>query len=373
MPAKIDDWQVIGQLGSGGQSIVSLVRSSKRKAERDQLLQSILRFRTIPPGGLDAEEFAESIHKFTRPDEVSELGALKQFRIRGSEQQAINRLEQEVTILQQNRRGLPTLLDANVPERWMVTEYFPEKTLDANYSLYRGNSALALTAFLSLVETVEALHREKIIHRDIKPANIFLRSPRELVLGDFGIVFLPDRPNRITFSNESVGPYDYMPPWADLGGRLDKIEPSFDVYMLGKLLWCMVSGRLRLPREWFKQSEYDVTVMFEDDPHMHMVNKVLEKCLVEDPKSCISTSALLLLTRNFVSAIEHGGQLLGEGVPRRCRICGLGHYQQIQVRAGDPTGLIRLWHTSGGATDITHLPVRSFVCDSCGHIQFFKI
>ncbi len=31
----------------------------------------------------------------------------------------------------------------------------------------------------------------------------------------------------------------YMPPWADIGGRLEKIDSNFDVYMLGKLLWCM--------------------------------------------------------------------------------------------------------------------------------------
>ena len=45
-----------------------------------------------------------------------------------------------------------------------------------------------------------------------------------------GIVFLPDQPKRLTRTNESVGPHDYMPPWADVGGRLGDVHPNFDVY-----------------------------------------------------------------------------------------------------------------------------------------------
>jgi hypothetical protein len=44
-----------------------------------------------------------------------------------------------------------------------------------------------------------------------------------------------------------------MPQWGDLGERLEHVQPNFDVYMLGKLLWCMVSGRLKLPREYHKK------------------------------------------------------------------------------------------------------------------------
>ena len=41
-----------------------------------------------------------------------------------------------------------------------------------------------------------------------------------------------------------------MPQWGDTGDGLDDVKPCFDIYMLGKLLWCMVFGRLRLPREY---------------------------------------------------------------------------------------------------------------------------
>jgi serine/threonine protein kinase len=72
-------------------------------------------------------------------------------------------------------RWLPKLLGSNVDERWMVTEYFPNGTLEDHLLEYRGNPALALEAFRSVVKTASLIHKEGIVHRDFKPANIFCR------------------------------------------------------------------------------------------------------------------------------------------------------------------------------------------------------
>jgi serine/threonine protein kinase len=315
-------------------------------------------------------QFAEAVVRYARTESPSELGAMKVFKLREEgEQQALNRLKQEIQILQENRPGLPQVLDFNQSERWMVTEYFPEKTLEYHYSKYRGKPLLALKAFLSLVRTVEALHKDGIIHRDIKPANVFIRKDDELVLGDFGIVFLPDQPNRLTLTNESVGPHDYMPPWTEAGGRLAEVETNFDIYMLGKLLWCMISGRLRLQREWIKDPQYDVTMQFKDDPQMFAINTILEKCVVERSHECqISVSELGLIVSTFIKVFENGGQLLKEGVPRPCRVCGNGHYTS---GAKPHKGLgLRFWET--GSNEVSLMPVQPFACDYCGHIEFFK-
>ncbi len=245
-PSATAQWEHIRRLGGGGQSDVFLVRSPERVTQRAVCLQTI---RTALDGDRRAE-LAEAVWEYSRPNSFSELGAKKIFKIRpdSDEQQALQRLKQEFQILQQNRPGLPKLLDSNEAERWIVTELFPNGTIEDNIDKYKGNPALVLKAFLSLVNTVTQLHDEDIVHRDIKPANVFVRHLDDLVLGDFGIVFLPDQPTRLTRTNESVGPHDYMPPWAETGGRLDKVDTSFDVYMLGKLLWCMVTGRLVLRR-----------------------------------------------------------------------------------------------------------------------------
>lgn len=356
-----DAWEQIRRLGGGGQSNVFLVRSPARVSERATCLKTI----RVALDGDKRSDLANAIVAYARPDTVPELGAMKKFLIRpeSDEQQAIARLKQEILVLQQERPGLPKLLDSNESERWIVTEFFPRGTVEDNISLYQGKPAIALKAFLSIVNTVTQLHDEGMVHRDIKPANVFVRQDHELVLGDFGIVYLPDRPSRLTRTDESVGPRDFMPPWADVGGRLENVDDRFDVYALGKLLWCMVSGRLVLQREYFKEPQNDVSLMYKHDPHVQMINEILEKSVVERITNCVGIHDIRAMVIAFVSTIEQGGQLLHNGVPRPCHVCGHGDYHR------DSSGLLRLWT---GGSDTIRIAVEPFVCSSCGHIEFFK-
>jgi len=374
-----DEWERIKRLGGGGQSEVFLVRTPERTTERARCIEFLSSF--PPPLTAAREEraklhaqFAESLQTYMRPDLPEELGAMKVFKIReeGGEQQALDRLKQEMRVLQQNRPGLPKLLDFSETERWIVTEYFPRGTLEDNISRYRGKPALALKAFLSLVNTVLLLHEEDVVHRDIKPANVFVRRDDELVLGDFGIVYLPNQPKRLTHTNESVGPHDYMPSWGNVGGRLEHVHTNFDVYMLGKLLWCMVSGNLWLNREFFREPGTDVSILFRDDPHAYMINTILEKCLVDRAEKCVSITDLHAIVIAFVSLIEQGGQLLQEEVPRPCHVCGVGEYHPELFRQANSAFRMRFWNLSGGANDINLATVRVYACDRCGHMQFFK-
>jgi serine/threonine protein kinase len=362
-------WEHIRRIGGGGQSDVFLVRSPARVTQRAVCLQTI---RTALDGDKRAD-LAEAIWAYSRSESLSELGAKKIFKIRsdGNEQQACQRLKLEFKVLEQKKLGLPRLLDSNESERWIVTEFFPHGTLEDNIEKYKANPALALKAFLSLVNTVTQLHDENIVHRDIKPANVFVKQIDELVLGDFGIVFLPDQPVRLTRTNESVGPHDYMPPWVDVGGRVDRVGSKFDVYMLGKLLWCMVSGRLVLQREWFQRPENDVTVMFKHDPHAHMINTILEKCVVEREQDCVGIHDLRAMIIAFVSLIEQGGQLLQPEVPRPCHVCGHGRYEPEDFGNGKdsiPVNM-RFWNEQ----DIKLKKVQVFTCSSCGHVALFRI
>lgn len=364
-------WEEITRLGGGGQSEVFLARCPARVSERAKLLRTI---RKTLYGDKEAE-LANAIAAYARPELPSEHGAMKKFKIRdeGGEQQALQRLQQEIAVLKENRPGLPRLLDSSESERWIVTEYFPRKTLEDNIEVYKGKPALALKAFLSLVDTVALLHEDNIVHRDIKPANVFIRKDEELVLGDFGIVYVPNQPKRLTRTNESVGPHDYMPPWA-AGERLDDVHTKFDVYMLGKLLWCMVSGHLFLNREFFREPDTDLTKLFPHDPHVHMIDAIPEKCLVDRPENCASISLVHSMVIAFVQVIEQGGQLLnGKDVPKPCHVCGIGEYKPDLLELSDPSknlfGL-RMWH--GNGADSSRMRVGIFTCDRCGHVQLFK-
>ncbi|HTD24828.1 MAG TPA: protein kinase family protein [Terriglobales bacterium] len=372
------EWERINSLGGGGQSDVFLVRSPARSYERTHCLEII---RTA----LDEDkraELATAMWSYARPDNASELGALKVFKIppedssnmppipKSPEYEAIERLKNEISALSKDTPGLPKLLDSNVEKRWIVTEFFSEGTLENNLSRYKGRAILALKAFRSLVKTVAGLHGEGYVHRDIKPANVFVRSDEELVLGDFGIVYLPNAGDRVTLTKERVGPRDYMPQWANLGGRHEKVEPCFDVYMLGKLLWCMVDGRAVLPREYHKRPDFDLTKTFPNDPHMHVINKILDKCVVEESHDCLSSADdLLLVVDAFLAVMQSGGQVLSPGIPRPCRICGQGFYKPEVLLDGKSAGAIRFW-ISG--SDTANLMVQTFICDNCGHVELFR-
>ena len=95
-------------------------------------------------------------------------------------------------------------------------------------------------------------------------------------MGGFGIVYVPSVADRVTLAGERVGPRDYMPQWANFGTRNEKVEPCFDVYMLGKLLWSMVDGRMFLPREYYNRAEFDLTQTFRGDPDMFLTNAILK-------------------------------------------------------------------------------------------------
>src|SRR5262249_8116937 len=151
--------------------------------------------------------------------------------------------------------------------------------------------------------------------------------------------------------------------------RLEKVAGNFDVYELGKLLWCMVAGRLKLVREWYKRREFDLTVRFPNDPQMHMINAILDKCLDEVPEKCLPHAGELLpWVDAHLNVMRRGGQMLREGVPRPCRVCGQGFYQRAGGASGQVLGMgtyVNLvGNPPGRRQDGGGLFATYFVCDS---------
>lgn len=372
---RVGPWEVLKPLGKGGQGQVSLVRRPGRVQERNEAIQEIVaaspwqHLISTEEVRQAVERMAPAIWKHARPETADDLGALKQFMIPESDpdaEEAVKRLRNEISVLRQGKPGLVKLIDANENERWIVTEFMSGGTFFDNPTRYRGDAYRALRVFRSLVETVAGLHKNNLVHRDIKPANVFIGPDDTPVLGDFGLIFLPDQPERPTMTDERVGPRDYMPQWGDLGERLENVQTNFDVYMLGKLLWCMVSGRLKLPREYHKRPAYDVTALFPADPNMRKISDIVEKCVVEEPDGCLkSAQELLVLVDDAMASIQKGIPMLdGKGkLVLPCRICGKGFYQEhnsVQLKANDALNR---------ATP--PIPVRMFVCNVCTHYEFF--
>ncbi len=383
--SNLASWEKLKpRLGSGGQSEVFKVRRPSRTDQRQTLLSTIRASNPWPNVAsqaeriANAEQLANAIMEYARPERSDELGALKVFKHRGNsdELQERGRLKNEIESLKRDLPGLPKLLDSDLDGRWLVTEFFERGSLDKDPELFKARPVEALRALKPITMTLADLHQQGIVHRDIKAANLFVTQDNGLVLGDFGIVFVPDAELRLTQTEERVGPRDHMPPWANTDIRLENVTPSFDVYLLGRLIWCMVTGRPFLNREWHRKDAFNLEKLFPDDPHMPAINQILDLCLVEDEANCLKDAgALLPRISDFLKSAEGNGTLFN-GVLRHCQVCMQGRYRATETTySPDPygrQGLIQLWQESNKFGQNTSIWLRPWVCNTCGHVALFE-
>lgn len=87
-----------------------------------------------------------------------------------------------------------------------------------------------------LLSGLEILHKAGLIHRDIKPSNvIFVNGHAKL--GDMGLL------TRFSDSQSFAGTAEYLPPeFTRQGSDSPKNNTEGDLYALGKVLYCILSG-----------------------------------------------------------------------------------------------------------------------------------
>ncbi|MBO4512784.1 MAG: protein kinase [Victivallales bacterium] len=85
-----------------------------------------------------------------------------------------------------------------------------------------------------LLDGLETLHNAHLIHRDIKPENILFIHGQPC-LGDPGVV------GDFSHTLSLAGSLGFIPP--ELFNATSKPSPNTDLYALGKVLYCLVTGR----------------------------------------------------------------------------------------------------------------------------------
>lgn len=366
-------WQTKKRLGSGGQGVVFLAKEGVGEDPQarleNELGECLFKFsQTLNPGDrqvllrrvISAFRDIASEIAAERDSRVGALKAIHESSTSALKDQAALRLEQEVRVLGKvHHPSLIRILDSNVPEKWFVMEYFPAGPLyDTTHNHLgdtKGNVSASLIRARPLVEAVAALHHEGFVHRDIKPQNIFMSQANALVLADCGLVFdANDGGIRVTLSEEKVGTTDFMPPWAMGSMRAADVRPSFDVFSLGKLIWCLISGKPVL-RLWYhhdeEHPELDIERLFPNEPSTVWARRLFDKCIVQRERDCLATASDLLREIDAtIEALRYGSQIPSPDKPLLCRVCGLGSY--VSARAGPQSEI-------------------TLVCGNCGHFQRF--
>jgi serine/threonine-protein kinase len=122
---------------------------------------------------------------------------------------------------------------------FIVMEYVAGVSLG---TVLHENPTLPLSQALEILGQVgsalEEAHRQGIVHRDIKPGNIFLDTRGSVKVGDFGIARIEG--SDLTQTGVGLGTPGYSAPEVVRGGTADA---RADVFALGALAYCLLSGR----------------------------------------------------------------------------------------------------------------------------------
>jgi serine/threonine protein kinase len=265
---------------------LSLFQTVDRIAElgamQDRLMDSDERKKRVPDLRRRSFELlaASIVDIAASPDCV-----LKVFRERADTSSAdlFRRLERERSFLaSNNNRFITGIVDYGGiinGAQFNVYPLYQQGSLDAYSSLLKGDLRSCLTVYRSALHALQEIHSKGLVHRDIKPANLFLGQEGRVVVGDFGLLSRNDNQPSVTLTGLRVGAWQFAPEW-DVAVSEDF---AFDLYMLGKTLWCIASGNDSLSREDWNLTRSDLKLLFPaSEPAAQLINTILAKTVVRE-------------------------------------------------------------------------------------------
>ncbi|HEY5807392.1 MAG TPA: serine/threonine-protein kinase, partial [Povalibacter sp.] len=232
-------------------------------------------------------------------DEYQQQVAIKLVRAGAFTPQVLGRLRTERQILAQLQHpNIARLLDGGrAPDGtpYIVMEYIDGEPID----VYCDRRRLSIPQRIALIRTVcgavHYAHQNLIVHRDLKPNNIMITPSGEVKLLDFGIAKLLDA--RHSAHTLAVTQIDYRvmtPAHASPEQvRGDGITTASDIYVLGVLLFELLSGRKPFQLVGSRLTDME-RIICEQEPPLpsSMIERTAQESpqLVEDIVTCRSST-----------------------------------------------------------------------------------
>src|SRR5438876_4816474 len=205
MPTDFDDYELLKEIGRGGQGVVYRARQKS--------LNRTVALKVIGGGHWDREAH------------------LRRFRLEAEAAASLNH-PFIVPIHEIRERNGCCYFSMNLIEGGQLDEVVRREPIP----IRRAAEVIA-----KLARTVHYAHEHGILHRDIKPGNVLLDRNGEPHLTDFGLARLVETESTVTRTMEVLGTPSYMAPEQAVGNNA-RVSRATDVYGLGAVFYQLLTG-----------------------------------------------------------------------------------------------------------------------------------
>jgi serine/threonine-protein kinase len=206
--------------------------------------------------------------------------------------------------------NIARLLDAGITpagQPYLILEHIDGTPIDRYVSERKLDSEERLRLFLQVLAAVGHAHANLIVHRDLKPSNILVTGDGTVKLLDFGIAKLlgggrEGRMEALTVDGAHVLTPEYSAPEQVSGAA---ITTATDVYLLGVLLYLLMSGR-HPTAEGCTSPAAAVRALFDVEPKrlkMGDLDSIVLKALRKEPAERYQT--VVKLADDITRYLQH--------------------------------------------------------------------